>query len=134
MELGRSPSTVSRKVRRNIHEPSGNYRPRTAQRSAERRRSRQRPAKMAANPDIQEFVREHLKQRWSPRQISNRLRAIIPGQPEMHVLPETVYQALYRRGSLNLAVDPAFSLRSGRPGRRPRRRKEHRSRRASQTW
>lgn len=42
-ELGRSPSTVSREIRRNIHEPPpGNYRPRTAQRSAERRRSRQR--------------------------------------------------------------------------------------------
>ena len=30
-ELGPSPSTVSREIRRNIHEPSGNYRPRTAQ-------------------------------------------------------------------------------------------------------
>ena len=129
MELGRSPSTVSRKIRRNIHEPSGNYRPRTAQRSAERRRSRQRTGKIAANPALQEFVREHLKQRWSPRQISNRLRANFPGQPEMHVVPETVYQALYGRGSLDLAVDPAVSLRSGRTGRRPRRRKEHRTRR-----
>ncbi|WP_457973447.1 IS30 family transposase [Arthrobacter sp. D1-17] len=127
MELGRSPSTVSREIRRNVHEPSGNYRPRTAQRSAERRRSRQRTGKIAANPELQEFVREHLKQRWSPRQISNRLRANFPGQPEMHVVPETVYQALYGRGSLDLAVDPAVSLRSGRTGRRPRRRKEHRT-------
>ena len=129
LELGRSPSTVSREIRRNIHEPSGNYRPRTAQRSAERRRSRQRTGKIAGNPELREFVREHLKQRWSPRQISKRLRAEFPGQPEMHVVPETVYQALYGRGSLDLAVDPAVSLRSGRTGRRPRRRKEHRSRR-----
>jgi transposase, IS30 family len=128
-ELGRSPSTVSREIRRNIHEPSGNYRPRTAQRSAERRRSRQRTGKIAANPALQEFVREHLKQRWSPRQISNRLRAEFPGQPDMHVVPETVYQALYGRGSLDLAVDPGVSLRSGRTGRRPRRRKEHRTKR-----
>lgn len=76
MELGRSPSTVSREIRRNIHEPSGNYRPHTAQRSAERRRGRQRTGKIAGNPELREFVREHLKQRWSPRQISNRLRAI----------------------------------------------------------
>ncbi|MFC9773724.1 MULTISPECIES: helix-turn-helix domain-containing protein [unclassified Pseudarthrobacter] len=48
MELGRNPSTVSREIRRNIHEPSGNYRPRTAQRIAERRRSRQRTGKIAA--------------------------------------------------------------------------------------
>jgi IS30 family transposase len=129
IELGRSPSTVSREIRRNSHEPSGSYRPRTAQRSAERRRSRQRPGKIAGNPELRKFVREHLKQRWSPRQISNRLRADFPGQPEMHLVPETVYQALYGRGNLDLAVDPAVSLRTGRTGRRPRRRKEHRTKR-----
>lgn len=128
-ELGRSPSTVSREIRRNTHEPSGSYRPRTAQRSAERRRSRQRSGKIAGNPVLREFVKEHLAQRWSPRQISNRLRADFPGQPEMHVVPETVYQALYGRGSLDLAVDPAVALRSGRTGRRPRRRKEYRTKR-----
>ena len=90
-------------------------------------RNRQRPGKIEANPEVQEFVREHLKQRWSPRQISNRLRANFPQQPEMHIVPETVYQALYGRGSLDLAVDSAVSLRSGRTGRRPRRRKEHRT-------
>ena len=47
----------------------------------------------------------------------------------MHVVPETVYQALYGRESLDLAVDPAVSLRSGRTGSRPRRRKEHQTRR-----
>ncbi|ALV42378.1 hypothetical protein AU252_15500 [Pseudarthrobacter sulfonivorans] len=40
MELGRSRWTVSREIRRN-------YRPRTAQRSAERRSSRQRTGKLA---------------------------------------------------------------------------------------
>jgi IS30 family transposase len=128
-ELGRSPSTISREIRRNTHEPSGSYRPRTAQRSAERRRSRQRTGKIAGDPVLREFVKEHLEQRWSPRQISNRLRAEFPGQPDMHVVPETVYQALYGRGSLDLAVDPAIALRSGRTGRRPRRRKEHRTKR-----
>lgn len=132
-ELGRRPSTVIREIRRNIHQPSGNYRPRTAQRSAERRRSRQRTGKIAAHPELREFVRKHLKQRWSPRQISNRLRREFPGRPEMHVVPETVYQALYGRGCLELAVDPAVSLRSGRMGRRSRRRKEHRTKRFP-TW
>ncbi len=58
-ELGRSPSTVSREIRRNTHKPSGSYRPRTAQRSAERRRSRQRTGKIAGNPVLREFVKEH---------------------------------------------------------------------------
>jgi IS30 family transposase len=74
-------------------------------------------------------VRERLIQRWSPRQISKRLSSDFSGQPEMHVVPETIYQALYGHGSLDLVVDPAVSLRSGRTGRRPRRRKEHRSKR-----
>ncbi|WP_394357959.1 transposase [Paenarthrobacter ureafaciens] len=65
-ELGRSPSTVSTEIRRNTHVPSGSYRPRTAQRSAERRRSRQRTGKIAGNPVLREFVKEHLEQRWSP--------------------------------------------------------------------
>ncbi|WP_410551507.1 helix-turn-helix domain-containing protein [Arthrobacter sp. SIMBA_036] len=94
VELGRSPSTVRREIRRNIHEPSGNYRPLTPQRTTERRRSREREGKIASNPELQEFVRQHLTQRWSPRQISNSLRATFPGRPEMHVAPATVYQAL----------------------------------------
>ena len=124
-ELGRRSSTVSREILRNTHVPSGSYRPRTAQPSAESRRSWQRAGKIASNLVLREFVREHLEQSWSPRQISNRLRAEFPGQPEMHVAPETVNQALYGRGSPDLAV----SVRSGRAGRRPRRRKEHRTKR-----
>lgn len=128
-ELGRSPSTVSREIRRNTHHPSGSYRPRTAQRSAERRRSRPRLGKIAASAELTEFVRTHLLERWSPRQISNRLRSEFPGRTEMQVVPETVYQALYGRGSLDLTVNPALTLRTGRTGRRPRRRKEHRTKR-----
>lgn len=73
---------------------------------------------------------EHLKQRWDSRQISNRLRADFPGRPKMHVVHVNVNQALYGLGSLDLAVNPAVSLRSsGRTGLRPRRRKEHGTRR-----
>ena len=47
-QLGCSPSTVSTEISRNLQEPSGNYRPQTALRSAERRRSRQRTGKIAS--------------------------------------------------------------------------------------
>ena len=104
---------MCREIRRNIHEPlviivrGGSAR-------TERRRSRQRTGKIAGNPALRGFVREHLEQRWSPRQVSNRLRAEFSGQPQMHVVPETVYQALYGGRSLDLAVNPAVSLQSGR--------------------
>lgn len=127
-ELGRSPSTVSRETRRNIHEPSGNYRPRTAQRSAERRRSRQRTGKIASNPVLQQFVREHLKQRWSPSD-QQPLARRFPWTTGNARCPGDRLPSPVRRGNLDLAVDLAVALRTGRTGRRPRRRKEHRTRR-----
>ena len=53
-------------------------------------------------------------------------RVMSSWQPELHVVPETVYQALHGRGSLNLAVNPDASLRTGPTDRQPRRRNEHR--------
>lgn len=47
----------------------------------------------------------------------------------MQVAPETIYQALYGRGFLDLAIDPAVLLLTGRIGRQPRRRKANRFRR-----
>jgi hypothetical protein len=85
-ELGRSPSTVSR-------------------------RSRQRSGKIVGNPELREFVKEHLEQRWSPRQISNRLPLTSPDNRRCtsclrpNVMPCTGMEAW--RGSLDLAVDPA---------------------------
>jgi hypothetical protein len=60
-ELRRSPSTVSREVRRNRDPASGVYRPWTAQRSAVARRARPRPGKLAAAGDLHAFVADHLE-------------------------------------------------------------------------
>lgn len=98
--------------------------------SAERRRSRQRTRKIAGNPELRDFVQEHLEQRWGPARSAIGCALTSTGQPEMHVVPEAVYQALYGRASLDLAVNPAASLRTGRTVRRPRRRKEHRTKRS----
>lgn len=48
-ELGRSPSTVSREIRRNRHPVSGDYRPHAAHRRARARRPRARNGKIATN-------------------------------------------------------------------------------------
>lgn len=58
--LGRSPSTVNREIQRNTHHPSGNYRPQTAQCSAEHRRSRPLVGRIAASAELTEFVGTHL--------------------------------------------------------------------------
>jgi IS30 family transposase len=124
-ELGRSPSTVSREVRRNRDPASGGYRPWTAQRSAVARRARPRPGKLAAAGDLHAFVADHLESRWSPEQISGDLPRQFPDRPEMRIAAETIYQALYH-GRGQLQRDPATVLRSRRARRRPHRRGERR--------
>jgi len=128
-ELGRSPSTVSREIRRNRDPATGRYRPVDAHRQAVRRRSRFRSGKLARNPELRDFVASHLRLRWSPQQISARLERAFPDRPDMRVAPETIYRAIYSRTS-GLSAAPALSLRTGRRRRKPRRRPDQRRARA----
>jgi len=122
-KTGRSPSTISRELRRNRDPDSGQYRPFTAHKLAVRRRARPRPGKIAADPVLRQFVAERLEKRWSPQQISQALRTEFPGEAARHVVPETIYQALYRPelGGLSREL-PARALRTRRRRRRPHRR------------
>ena len=95
-ELNRSPSTVSRELRRNEDSGSGQYRPFTAQRLAADRRARPGRGKLIGDRVLREFVQDRLGKRWSPEQISRALAAEFPDEPDRHVVPETIYQAVYR--------------------------------------
>jgi IS30 family transposase len=79
--LGRSPSTVSKELRRNCEPGSGQYRPFAAQRLAARRRARPGRGKLNADPVLRQFVAGRLEKRWSPEQISQALRAEFPVTP-----------------------------------------------------
>ncbi|MFJ9890524.1 helix-turn-helix domain-containing protein, partial [Streptomyces sp. NPDC091287] len=94
-ELGRSPSTVSREIRRNRHPGNGQYRPHAAQARADARRPRPKPRKILQDPGLRAAVQAMLDEKRSPEQICHALRAQFPDRPEMHVVHETVYQALY---------------------------------------
>ena len=120
-ELGRSPSTVSREIRRNRHPGNGQYRPHAAQARADARRPRPKPGKIGQNTELRDFIQDHLALRWSPEQICHALRIRFPDRPEMHVTHETVYQALYVQGRGELRRELARALRSGRARRRPHR-------------
>src|SRR5437660_161602 len=122
-QTGRSPSTISRELRRNRDPGSGQYRPFTAHKLAVRRRARPRAGKIARDEVLRQFVHERLAKRWSPEQISRALRARFPGDPARHVVHETIYQAVYRPelGGLSRGL-PARVPRSGRRRRRPHRR------------
>src|SRR3989442_15222176 len=60
--LGRSPSTISRELRRNAATRSGRleYRATTAQWHADRRAHRPKPAKLATNEALRRYVQERL--------------------------------------------------------------------------
>ncbi|MFC8376708.1 IS30 family transposase [Streptomyces albidoflavus] len=123
-ELGRSPSTISREVRRNgaMWRSSGwAYRPHAAQSRADARRPRPKPGKIGQNPELRDFIQDHLQRRWSPEQICQALRARFPDRPEMHVVHETIYQALYVQGRGELRRELTQALRTGRVMRRPHR-------------
>lgn len=121
-ELGRSPSTVSREIRRNRHPTNGQYRPHAAQRRADLRRPRPKLGKIGQNTELRDFIQHHLTLRWSPEQICNALRRRFPDRPEMHVTHETVCQALYVQGRGELRRELTRSLRTGRaPAPPPRR-------------
>jgi IS30 family transposase len=122
----RAPSTISRELRRNAHPGSGDYRPWAAQRRAARRRARPKPGRIAQNEQLRGEIAEGLRRRWSPEQISRRLRLQFPEQPEMHVTHETIYQALYVQGRGELRRELARCLRTGRAIRRPQRRPDER--------
>jgi IS30 family transposase len=116
---GRSASTVSREVRRNS--VRGRYRAHLAQRNAEERARRPKPARLAVNDELRGWVQGKLEEDWSPEQISCRLVLEFPGRAEMRVSHETVYQALYVQGRGALRRELVRHLRTGRALRQPRR-------------
>jgi IS30 family transposase len=124
--LGRSPSTISRELGRNAEAP-GRYRATSAHAAAWERAARPKPAKLATNLALRGKVEQYLQKKYSPEQISGRLRVEFPDDPEMWVSTETIYQSLYVQSRGALRRELTRCLRTGRavrhPGRQPGRRK-----------
>ena len=60
-QTGRSPSTISRELRRNRDPDSGRYHPFTAHKLAAQRRTRRRAGKIARDEVLRQFVRDRLQ-------------------------------------------------------------------------
>lgn len=118
--MGRSPSTISRELRRNTVSRHG-YLPHNAHRTSAKRRERPRTCKLAAGGPLHDYVAAKLAKRWSPEQISHRLRRDFPHDPGMRVSDETIYQAIYVHLHGELKREFARSLRRGRSARKRQR-------------
>lgn len=124
--IGRSPSTVCRELARNAPPRGSGYQPELAHQLARERQKRPKPSKLSLSPALREAVQGMLERRYSPEQVSGRLKQMHPDDPAMQVSHETIYQSLYvyPRGELRRELQAC--LRSGRAARRPRGRRETR--------
>ena len=116
--IGRSPSTVSRELRRNS-DGLGRYRATSAHALAYDRASRPKPAKLLTNLVLRGKVEADLAKKYSPEQIAGRLKVEFPDQPEMQVSTETLYQSVYVQSRGALKRDLTRCLRTGRAVRKP---------------
>lgn len=116
--IGRSPSTVCREVSAN----GGRlwYRPMKAHRRAHALARRPKRTKLACDRRLRERVIGDLRRRWSPEQISRRLRQDFRDDVTMRISHETIYKSLFVQGRGELRRDLTRCLRTGRAKRLPR--------------
>ena len=113
--LGRHHSAVSREINRNGGREE--YRAVDAQRRCQESRARPKERKLEASVRLHDAVNDGLAQRWSPRQISRRLREDHPGDESMRVSHQTVYECLYLQARGELRTQLKLALRKGRTRR-----------------
>ena len=87
--LKRHPATISRELRRN-RSPNG-YWAASAQVKADARRSHRPWTCKMERPEVASYVRQRLRQRWSPDEIAGRSRDDFPRDPRRHVSRQTIY-------------------------------------------
>jgi IS30 family transposase len=124
-ELGRSPSTVSRELRRNLDQ-AGRYRPSAAHRAAARRRARPRARRIDQDDALRAHVQQLLAMRWSPEQISRALRVNFAGASSGQLATESIYQAVYDPACQLVRDRGRIPLRTRRRRRKPHRRPDAR--------
>ena len=116
--LGRSPSTVSREVRRNGG--YGRYRAARADAQAWARARRPKRCKLANSAWLRQMVARQLRLSWSPEQIAGWLKRAYPGQEAYQVSHETIYRSLFVQARGVLKKELQQHLRSQRTMRRSR--------------
>lgn len=117
--LGRHRSTVWREVK--VNGGRGEYRPHRAQQRADEVACRSRPTWIDTRPWLwDEVVALVRTKKWSPEQISKRLRTEHPDDPQWWVSHESIYQAIFVQAKPELRKELTACLRSGRARRLPR--------------
>ena len=110
--LGRHRATIGGEIKRNPTLGGQAYYYDTATRLArERRDHANRRYKLddasggtSGGGALGDYVREGLRERWSPQQIAGRIERDHRNDPPMRITPETIYRFFYRRTALGETV------------------------------
>ena len=116
--LGRSPSVISRELRRNRAD-DGTYYGGVAQRRAAQRRAERSLVRKMDRPQIRSAVQRGLHHDWSPDQIAGRLRDDSPKDQSVWICASTIYSWIEKDEHRDL-----WKSHLRRRGKRPQRRKK----------
>ena len=117
--LGRHRGTIGREIKAGGGRQR--YRAFLAQDRADAAAERPKPGWTETRPWLWEEVIDLLRtKKWSPEQISRRLRRDHPDEPQWWVSHEAIYQAIFVQAKGELRKELAKCLRTGRARRRPR--------------
>lgn len=116
IQLGRSPSTISREINRNGGLKS--YRANQAEQAAWDRARRPKSCKLVNNPTLRYNVARKLRSSWSPEQIAGWLKIEYPGNEDNQVSHETIYRSLFIQARGVLKKELQQCLRTQRAIRR----------------
>lgn len=114
--LGRSPSTISRELRRNGG--YDHYRATQADQAAGDRARRPKRCKLACHRPLSRTVAAKLRLNWSPEQIAGWLKSAYPEDEHHHVSNETIYRSLFVQARGVLKKELLQHLRTQRAIRR----------------
>ena len=113
--LKRSPSSISRELKKNNPKQHKRYTPRLANERAVKKRSSRGAPKLAKDSELYQYVVHHLKLGWSPEQI-----ALVRGDISHEAIYQHVYRQIHRQGHGYLKPG-GEDLRPYLPRRRKRR-------------
>jgi IS30 family transposase len=112
-KLGRHRTTIGRELKRNSGQRG--YRPKQAQRMAEERREACRQPCKLADPEVYQYVKEHLEKCWSPDQVAKCSRRKFARCKNRSVSHQTIYNWIKSQ-------EPGWSQWLRRRGRPPEKR------------
>lgn len=125
-DLGRSPSTLSRELKRTRR--FAYYSPAAVHAAAYKRaRFSHRRAKLGkhGSRELTAYVMRRLKRYWSPEQISASLKREYPDDASMQLSHETIYRYIYLLPVGTLRPEIVRYLRQHKHKRKPKKRVQH---------